>query len=115
MMVDPRFVLAVSLIITQAAQACIPTFTPPQEPTTAAPTTAINPSGEIQSCNKTRGHQPVSLQSPILTSPVNCCSFSFQNIFIHLFYLNSELKSLTHTHTSFRFALPCLQYFMHSA
>ena len=74
MMADPRFVLAVSLIITQAAQACIPIFTPPQEATTAAPTTAINPSGEIHCCNKTRGHQPVSLQSPILTPRVNYCS-----------------------------------------
>ena len=100
MMADPRFVLAVSLIITQAAQACIPIFTPPQEPTTAAPTTAINPSGEIHCCNKTRGHQPVSLQSPILTPRVNYCSFSFQNKFFHLFYSNIELKSL-YSHSYF--------------
>ena len=83
MMADPRFVLAVSLIITQAAQACIPL--PPQEPTTAAPTTAINPSGEIQSCN-TRGHQPVSLQSPILTPPSIAAHFHLR-IYLFIYFI----------------------------
>ena len=85
-MADPRFVLAVSLIITQAAQACIPIFTPPQEPTTAAPTTAINPSGEIHCCNKTRGHQPVSLQSPILTPPSIAAHFHLR-IYLFIYFI----------------------------